>query len=564
MSSAANKAGIAADKALRAQGKSTPVYKAGTPTPAGASNPDVQRINAARAANVAAGRDAYSGAGATAKSATAGKGGLDASDAAGLPSFDAAPGGVPPTQAPPQAPNQPQAATTAQNALPGALGPQATVVTASAAPTPIENKYATGLATAQASGAPVPQTAGPARAAVTAYTPPEAPNTAQVDSMLSDDPGINSLMQGITQLLNPAKQTTSLMQDYQKLYKQSGLADINKEIIDAETVINGTEDDVRNEIQTAGGFGTDSQVQAMSLARNKSLLTRYNQLVQQKTDATNQLNTMVSLDSQDKQMAQQRVDTQISAMFNMANFRQQAINNTREQYNNLAQAVGLDGLYDAYKSSPTQLANIEKVMGIQSGGLQGFAATASEQKAFARSVQEEQLAISRGNLAVSQGGLALERQKYQDSLSAPKPQTAAQIQVQGYADRTNEADKVISQLGAAVAKSPLSKFLPNFLKPAEKQQVDQAQRNFVNAVLRRESGAAIGKDEFTSAQQQYFPQFGDSAAVIAQKAHNRQTTINNLYDQSSAARQTEPGQMIQSADGSHYQIGSDGMTLVPL
>lgn len=53
------------------------------------------------------------------------------------------------------------------------------------------------------------------------------------------------------------------------------------------------------------------------------------------------------------------------------------------------------------------------------------------------------------------------------------------------------------------------------------QQVEQAQRDFVNAVLRRESGAAIADSEFANAKQQYFPQIGDSDKVIAQKRRNR-------------------------------------------
>ena len=65
------------------------------------------------------------------------------------------------------------------------------------------------------------------------------------------------------------------------------------------------------------------------------------------------------------------------------------------------------------------------------------------------------------------------------------------------------------------------------LKP-KTQQVEQAQRDFVNAVLRKESGAAIGASEFKNAQRQYFPQPGDSKEVIEQKAKNRRTAIQGL------------------------------------
>ena len=68
----------------------------------------------------------------------------------------------------------------------------------------------------------------------------------------------------------------------------------------------------------------------------------------------------------------------------------------------------------------------------------------------------------------------------------------------------------------------------NSILPANTQRAEQARRDFVNAVLRQESGAAIGKDEFDNASRQYFPQPGDSAAVIKQKADNRALQIQGL------------------------------------
>ena len=60
-----------------------------------------------------------------------------------------------------------------------------------------------------------------------------------------------------------------------------------------------------------------------------------------------------------------------------------------------------------------------------------------------------------------------------------------------------------------------------FVTP-EFQQYDQARRNFVNAILRRESGAAIAESEFENANKQYFPQPFDDQATINQKRAARQ------------------------------------------
>ena len=50
----------------------------------------------------------------------------------------------------------------------------------------------------------------------------------------------------------------------------------------------------------------------------------------------------------------------------------------------------------------------------------------------------------------------------------------------------------------------------------EQQQVAQARINFITALLRKESGAAIGASEFATAEKNYFPKPGDDAATIAQ------------------------------------------------
>lgn len=68
----------------------------------------------------------------------------------------------------------------------------------------------------------------------------------------------------------------------------------------------------------------------------------------------------------------------------------------------------------------------------------------------------------------------------------------------------------------------------NKMKSTDRQKFEQAKRDFVNAQLRRESGAAISPSEFDSANKQYFPTVGDSAEVIAQKAANRRAAIEAM------------------------------------
>lgn len=68
----------------------------------------------------------------------------------------------------------------------------------------------------------------------------------------------------------------------------------------------------------------------------------------------------------------------------------------------------------------------------------------------------------------------------------------------------------------------------NYLVSEEFQQYDQAKRDFINAILRQESGAVIADSEFANAEKQYFPQPGDKASVIDQKRKNRENAIRGI------------------------------------
>lgn len=254
----------------------------------------------------------------------------------------------------------------------------------------LASKYGRGFQAAQAAGITAPQDAGQGRAMVQQYTP-SLPDTSTVDMVFSEDPTLNSIMQSITQMLSPDEQKSSLMQDYKRLYRSSGLDEINEELIDAETILDGTEDDIRNEIQTAGGMATESQVQAMTLSRNKGLLKRYNQLFAMKESAQKQLDTMLNLTVQDRQMASERMQNQINAMFKFADFRQQSINAYKETARFALQTMGADGLYSSMSSDPKQVANYERMMGLPSGGLAVAASQAAKTRATESYLQSLQV-----------------------------------------------------------------------------------------------------------------------------------------------------------------------------
>ena len=68
----------------------------------------------------------------------------------------------------------------------------------------------------------------------------------------------------------------------------------------------------------------------------------------------------------------------------------------------------------------------------------------------------------------------------------------------------------------------------NVFQSAEYQVFSQIQANFISAVLRKESGAAISVDEFDKEAKKYFPQPGDKPLVIEEKRRARQDAIEGL------------------------------------
>lgn len=112
---------------------------------------------------------------------------------------------------------------------------------------------------------------------------------------------------------------------------------------------------------------------------------------------------------------------------------------------------------------------------------------------------------------------------------APKGMNETQAKAAGFADRIAESNPVLDTPPQSVGASILSG-VPggNFALDPQQQMFFQAERNFINAVLRRESGAVISDPEFENARKQYIPQPGDSPQVLDQKRRNRETVLRSI------------------------------------
>jgi hypothetical protein len=195
----------------------------------------------------------------------------------------------------------------------------------------------------------------------------------------------------------------------------------------------------------------------------------------------------------------------------------------------------------------------------QRAGLQvtasGLNAAADRQNALERTLIGERGANARAGVSAA---ATLDAAKVRAGAGANKPLNDVQSKALQFGTRMQAAGSVLDGLASKGVDQPgLIKRAAdavgiggaaNWTQSGEQQQVEQAQRDFINAVLRRESGAAIADSEFSNARQQYFPQVGDNPEVIAQKRKNREIATAGVLAEVPDS-ETRVNQVMTTANG---------------
>ena len=179
---------------------------------------------------------------------------------------------------------------------------------------------------------------------------------------------------------------------------------------------------------------------------------------------------------------------------------------------------------------------------------QGYKGTLNDFRNQITPYQQEQLRLDR------------EKFEFEKSKEGTKPLTETQANATAFGMRATEANQIVTDLekkgftntgvvrtavAGTMGQAPIVgdkleqgvraafNVLPEVVggPSPEQQQVDQARRNFISAVLRKESGAVIGANEYRDEERKYFPQAGDSDAVIKQKQDARILAIKALEAQ---------------------------------
>lgn len=109
-------------------------------------------------------------------------------------------------------------------------------------------------------------------------------------------------------------------------------------------------------------------------------------------------------------------------------------------------------------------------------------------------------------------------------------QSPLQAQAQAFGDRADAGSVLLDKtVTPSIAEFEAGRRLSPSLRPESYRLWRQAAEQFITAVLRKESGAAISDSEFARYTDIYIPTPGDSPELLARKKDARDREIRNLY-----------------------------------
>lgn len=113
-----------------------------------------------------------------------------------------------------------------------------------------------------------------------------------------------------------------------------------------------------------------------------------------------------------------------------------------------------------------------------------------------------------------------------------KPLTEAQGNAAAFYMRAKNALDNLSKVPSVSSTDYMASNVPfgmgNFAMSEEGQRAMNSEKQFIAALLRKESGAAISQGEYDSYGKQFFPRPGDSPEILSQKSQNRDIALKGM------------------------------------
>lgn len=316
--------------------------------------------------------------------------------------------------------------------------------------TPYTQGIQQGLQAAQASGLPAPQTSGDALGAVNSFLPTsgptfykpddnsqqvynakgekvsydqyiaqggksdftnvqkghptEIPSTPNVDNFFQANKTLQEQTKELMDFLQPAQLQDQLFQQMSKITAGQNLIAKDKlELMNLENVMSGSAEDIALEITKASGFATNSQVQALAVARNNTLLKQASFLQNKISYQQDMIANDTTLLNFEKEMAQNQFQQRLG-VYQLVQQNQQ--NQQQAARDSISTLMNTPGGLASYLSNPNQATYAEKIMGFAPGTITNLANQQQQQLLAQQQAQALDLEAKRTSIDTNKFQLA--------------------------------------------------------------------------------------------------------------------------------------------------------------
>lgn len=221
----------------------------------------------------------------------------------------------------------------------------------------------------------VPQNTAEARSALTSFqdTSSQIPQIDAQSALFDGYADMNPVVKSLYDQLNTAFSSTgtkqTLTDEFNTLRQAQGVEGLQTELLNTKRIMDGTEDDIRSEITNAGGFATESQVLALSGARNKTLIKQAQNLSDQLAMKNDYIDQVMRFSEADRTQVEKEIDRKLGLAEKIADLQTKMENAAKENYQKIVDSVGYGGLASMVGGDTKAQTQVERILSLPKGAL---------------------------------------------------------------------------------------------------------------------------------------------------------------------------------------------------
>lgn len=221
----------------------------------------------------------------------------------------------------------------------------------------------------------VPENPADARSALNTFqettdkAPQADPQATFFDAYAGMNPIVKTLYDQFNNILSSTGTKQTFTEEFNKLRQEQGVEGLSTDLMNIKNIMDGTEDDIRNEITRAGGFATDSQVQALTGARNKTLLKQAQNLSDQLAIRNDYIDQVIKLSGADRDQVEKDIDRKLGITEKMVDLQVKMDDAAKENYDKIVDSVGYNGLAQMVQGNKSTQNQVESLLSLPKGAL---------------------------------------------------------------------------------------------------------------------------------------------------------------------------------------------------